>query len=113
VGTYAAPGVPGFTLSKRMVGTDRYHTCAMIAEYGLTQGMSFSHLAVTTGEKFPDALASGPFLALDGGILLLTPSTGISPYTAAVLAAHKAEIGRLDFIGLGGTIIGKILNIIG
>jgi peptidoglycan hydrolase-like amidase len=113
VGTYAAPGVPGFTLSKRMVGTDRYHTCAMIAEYGLTQGMSFTHLAVTTGEKFPDALASGPFLALDGGTLLLTPLTGVSPYTAASLAAHKAEIGRLDFIGLSGPVLGKILDLIG
>lgn len=113
VGSYVNPGVPGFTLSRRIVGVDRYDTCAKIAEYGLTQGMSFTHLAVTTGEKFPDALASGPFLALDGGTLLLTPSTSLSPYTAASVTGHKAEIDRLDFIGLGNTIRGKILDLLG
>jgi putative cell wall-binding protein len=113
VGSYAVPGVPGFTVTKRIVGVDRYDTCAQIAEYGLTQGLSFAHVAVTTGEKFPDALASGPFLAVDGGTLLLTPSSSLSPYTAASLTAHEAEIDRLDFIGLFNAAIGKILDLLG
>ncbi len=112
VGSYVNPGVPGFTVIARFAGVDRYDTCARIVEYGLKQGLNFSHLAVTTGEKFPDALASGPYLALDGGTLLLTPASGASLYTAASLAAHKAEIDRLDFIGLGGTAIRQIVDLV-
>ena len=66
VGTYVDPGIPGFTLT-RIVGSDRYDTSAKIAEYSLTQGLSYAHVAMVTGDNFPDALAAGPFLALDAG----------------------------------------------
>lgn len=113
VGTYVDPGVSGFAVTKRIVGTDRYDTCARIAEYALSQGLSYSHLVVTTGEKFPDALASGPFLALDGGMLLLTPLSGLSGYTSAAISAHAAEIEQVDFIGLRGTVIEQVLDLLG
>jgi hypothetical protein len=100
-------------VSTRIVGVDRYDTCAQIAEYGVTEGLSFAHLALTTGEKFPDALAAGPYLALDGGTVLLTPLSGLSPYTAASLTAHASQIDRLGFIGLAGAVIGQVLDLLG
>jgi SpoIID/LytB domain protein len=113
VGTYVNPGVAGFALSRRIVGADRYDTCARIAEYAVTQGFSYAHLALTTGEKFPDALACGPYLALDKGVLLLTPLAGLSGYTAAAISAHAAEIGHVDFVGLRGTVIQQVLDLLG
>jgi len=104
VGTYASPGLSSFRIAKRIVGKDRYDTCAQIAEYAAVNGLSFRHLGVTTGEKFPDALAAGPYLARDDGILLLSPPNGSSAYTTAAVNAHASEVQQLDFIGLNRTI---------
>ena len=35
--------------------------------------LSFAHTGITTGDKFPDALAAGPYLAKDNGMLLAQP----------------------------------------
>jgi len=113
VGTYVDPSSPGFTVTKRIVGADRYDTCARIAEYAAGEGLSFAHLAVTTGEKFPDALAAGPYLALDKGILLLTPLAGLSAYSSAAIAGHAAEIDQIDFIGLQGVVVDQVMDLLG
>ena len=42
-------------------------------------GLTFTHTGLATGDKFPDALAAGPYLARDQGVLLLTLSTGRCP----------------------------------
>ena len=99
VGTYVDPGVPGFTLT-RIVGSDRYDTSAKIAEYSVTQGLSYAHLAMVTGDNFPDALAAGPFLALDAGTVLLTQSKSVPASVSSLLLSRAQEVGRVDFIGL-------------
>jgi peptidoglycan hydrolase-like protein with peptidoglycan-binding domain len=99
VGTYVDPGVPGLALT-RLVGRDRYDTSALIAEYASAEGMSYSHVAMVTGDNFPDALAAGPFMALDGGIVLLTQSKSVPPVIASLLLEHAEELERVDFVGL-------------
>ncbi len=106
VGTYVKPAAPVTATS--LVGTDRYHTSALIAAYGAAQGLSFSHIALATGENYPDALVVGPYLAMDGGILLLTQSTGVPTGIGDVLTGHAVEIRFVDFVGLGDAIIAKL-----
>ena len=52
-------------------------------------GLIFAHIGIATGDKFPDALASGPYLAKDDGILLLSPLNGPLPSgIGAVITAN-------------------------
>jgi putative cell wall-binding protein len=107
VGTYVDPGVPGLTLT-HVVGSDRYDTSAKIAEYAATEGLSFAHLAVATGDNFPDALAAGPYLARDGGIVLLVQSKGVPAPISALLLDRSAAIDAVDFIGLTPMVVGQV-----
>ncbi|MHB1342412.1 MAG: cell wall-binding repeat-containing protein [Coriobacteriia bacterium] len=95
-----SPGVmaqlPGAT---RKGGTDRYDTCAVIADYAVTNGMSFATVGTTVGNNFPDALAAGPLLAKLGGVLMLTPPNAVSSPMTARLTAHKADVDTLVVIG--------------
>ena len=70
--------IPAGVTVTQLVGRDRYDTAAQVAEYSAAQGLSFAHLGIATGEKFPDALAAGPYLAQDNGVMLLTPLSGLS-----------------------------------
>jgi len=99
VGTYADPGVPGLALD-HIVGADRYDTSAKIAEYAAAKGLSYGHLALAIGEDFPDALAAGPYLAKDRGIILLTRRAGVPAAIASVLLERADAVGTVDFIGL-------------
>jgi putative cell wall-binding protein len=99
VGTYADPGFPGLKVT-RIVGRDRYDTAAQITEYSLAQGMSLAHVAVVTGDNFPDALAAGPLVAPDGGVVVLTQSRSVPGPTTSLLLDHAEEMGRVDFVGL-------------
>ncbi len=82
------------------VGADRYDTSAMVAAYGQSLGLSFEHVALATGEKFPDALVVAPLLVKDGGILLLTQPTTLPAPVRDALVANAVEIRTLDFVGL-------------
>ena len=97
VGTWAHVALPEVV---RKVGSDRYDTCALIAQYALTQGLTSTHIGFVTGENFPDGIASGPYLALDGGILLLAKGTAIPAPVASFLAPLATEIRLVEAIGL-------------
>jgi putative cell wall-binding protein len=85
---------------ERLVGADSYETVALIAQYALTQGLSFAHTAIVTGENFPDGLPTGPYLALDNGILLLAKDGRLPPAILALFNTNRAGIRTLDFIAL-------------
>ncbi len=99
VGTYVNPPASVGEVTRK-VGTDRYHTSALVAEYAESEGLYFAHVALATGENYPDALVVGPYLAQDGGVLLLTRPTALPPAVAGVLVARKAGIERVDLVGL-------------
>jgi N-acetylmuramoyl-L-alanine amidase len=87
---------------ERQVGADSYETCALIAAYAVTQGMSMAHTAIATGDGFPDALVAGPYLARDKGILLLAKDGRLPPPVLSLLTANLGAIQTLDFIALPG-----------
>ncbi len=90
----------GLSDVERQVGVDSYDTVALIAQYALTQGLSFAHTAIATGENFPDGLPAGPYLALDDGILLLAKDGQLPPAILALFNANRKAIRTLDFIAL-------------
>jgi len=109
VGTYAAlPGtVNGLA---NLSGNDRYHTNAKVAAWAVANaGLTFSHVGFCTGDKFPDALAAGPYLAKDDGTLLLSPLLGPVPtYISTVLSAHANEVQKVTFIACVEPVIGQV-----
>jgi putative cell wall-binding protein len=99
VGTYVTlPG--GVAVLSNLSGADRYATNRNVAEWAKNNaGLTFTHLAIATGDKFPDALASGPYLAKDGGTLLLSPLYGpLQAVTGAEITANRAAVCRVSFI---------------
>ncbi len=99
VGTWAAPP-PSVTEVESLVGTDRYETGVLVAEYGLTRGLGAAHLALAKGDLYPDALVAGPYLARRGGSLLLTQSSGLPASVASAVVRHRASMRVCDLIGL-------------
>jgi Tol biopolymer transport system component len=109
VGTYAVlPSV--VTAVTNLSGADRYHTNRNVAEWAKANaGLRFTHLGITTGDKFPDALAAGPYLGRDAGILLLDATGGMPPVIAAELSANAGDVRRLSLIALPETSVGEAL----
>jgi putative cell wall-binding protein len=111
VGTRVQP--PASVTDKlSLVGDDRYHTGALIADYAKTQGHSFARIAVAKGDDYPDALVIGPYLARDKGILLLSRSTALPVKTEQALVANRDHVFRVDFPGLPAPIIAAVEDLL-
>ncbi|MBN1629533.1 MAG: cell wall-binding repeat-containing protein [Thermoleophilia bacterium] len=101
VGTYAT--LPAaITGIGNLSGADRYYTNAKVAIWAkASAGLSYAHIGIATGDKFPDALASGPYLAKDNGLLFLSPLTGPWPAAVgAVILANRADVQHVSFIAM-------------
>ncbi len=85
----------------RLGGRDRYQTSALVAQTIKSKRGTVSAVVVAGGFGLPDALgASGPAAALKEPILL-TPASGMSPYTRQGLSATGAKAARV----VGGTAV--------
>ncbi len=111
VGTHVLPAAPVGPYTK-LVGSDRYDTSAQIAAYAKSMGLSFTHVALATGENYPDALVVAPYLVPDSGILLLTQPTAVPAPIRGVLVANAADIRIVDFVGLPQTIQPVVKSIV-
>ena len=109
VGTYATMPT-GVTALANLSGSDRYATNANVAAWATANaGLTLAHTGVATGDKFPDALASGPYLSKDGGILLLSPLSGPLPSAvAAQIAANQAAVQHVTFIAMLGPVMCQV-----
>ena len=105
-----SPLLPGVSGLANLSGTDRYDTCARVAAWATANaGLGFTHTGLATGDKFPDALASGPYLAKDLGVLLLSPLNGPLPsYTTTVLTANREAVKRLTFVAMIEPVVGQV-----
>jgi len=109
VGTYTTlPG--GVSGLANLSGADRYVTNANVATWAKTNaGLAFTHTAFATGDKFPDALASGPYLAADDGILLLSPLNGpLPPVIGALITTNATSVQHVTFIACIEPVIGQV-----
>ncbi len=93
VGTYATLPVT-VTGVANLSGATRYVTNANVANWAKANaGLSFMHIGIATGDKFPDALASGPYLGKDMGILLLSPLAGPAAHAHLYRDHHQRKRG--------------------
>jgi putative cell wall-binding protein len=109
VGTYVT--LPGWVTGlANLSGGDRYYTNANVADWArIYGGVTYTHCAVATGDKFPDALASGPYLSKGSGILLLSPLLGPVPAPiSSVVTANKAEVYYLTFVACVEPVISQV-----
>jgi putative cell wall-binding protein len=88
--------------SKQRIYTDsgdRYATAGLVFDYAKQQGLTPARVALAVGGDFPDALSAGPYLARDGGFLLLTGTNALHPQAQSRLTANKLVVRNLDVIG--------------
>ncbi len=96
----AAEGSQGGVDVTRIAGDDRYETAVGAATWGVEEfGMSWSPLAIATGQNYPDALSAGPAQGMKGSVMLLTTGSYLHPAAEDALVAHAAQIGQIDWIG--------------
>lgn len=96
----AAEGSQGGVDVTRIAGDDRYETAIGAATWGVEEfGMSWSPLAIATGENYPDALSAGPAQGLKGSVMLLTTGDYLYAATEDALVEHASQIGQIDWIG--------------
>jgi N-acetylmuramoyl-L-alanine amidase len=111
-GTYVKPPA-SVTQVISKVGRDRYYTSALVAEYAATWGCDFTHIALATGDNYPDALVVGPFLARDVGLLFLTRPTAFSPPVNNALAENQDKLKYVYYVGLPhNTLLDKPLTVV-
>jgi len=90
----------GATYETRLAGANRYDTAVAVATYGVANaGLGWNKVALATGANFPDALSGGVLQGADGSVLLLTPTASLNANVAAKLAANKAAITEIRFLG--------------
>ena len=84
---------------KRLAGANRFETAARVAAFGVSRGMQWEGVGITTGMDFPDALAAGPALGSRGAVMLLTDTNAVPHHTRNALITNKAQITRVTFFG--------------
>jgi len=109
VGTYATLPTDVSGLAN-LSGDDRYYTNANVADWARRNtGLTLAHTAFATGDKFPDALAAGPYLAKDAGILFLSPLGGSLPDPVfAALFPIADQVLHVTFIACIEPVIGQV-----
>jgi putative cell wall-binding protein len=117
-GTSAVSGVTEAALKStlgnvnvdRKGGRDRFETAALVAEYGITQGLGWDGVGLATGEDFPDALAGGAMLGSLNTVMLLTRGSSLHTQARTRLQANAAAITTWHYIGGTGVLSDTVRN---
>lgn len=88
----------------RLEGSDRYSTGVAIARQGVAEGLTWDHLAIGTGQNFPDALAGGVMQGKLGSVVLLTETDRLPAAVRAELVARADLIGEVCYLGGTGAV---------
>ena len=103
----------GGTASERLYGDDRYATAVAVAEAGPDHDWGWwQNVGIATGANFPDALAGGPVMGMQNGVLLLTAPTALSPATATALGTHVPDIQSVTVFGGPSAVSETVLGLI-
>lgn len=102
----------------RLYGTDRYETAAQIVLWetgyypsspGAEDQLSYDGLAIASGEKFPDALASVSLTSVRGSALILANDNARTEYMAKeVLSEEAADINSAFVLGKSDSVSDKV-----
>jgi len=84
---------------QRKGGVDRYETAALIAAFGVNNGLHWDGVGITTGVLFADALSAGVMLGHERSPMLLTNPKTLSASARGPLWVNKKSIQTVQFIG--------------
>ncbi|MHB9004130.1 MAG: cell wall-binding repeat-containing protein [Coriobacteriia bacterium] len=100
VSAFSQMRAAGVTEIDRVGGLSRYETAVLISEYGVAElGMSYRVLGIATGTNYPDALALGAPLGMQGYTMMLNPGSTLNSVTKAALEGHAGDISAIRFAG--------------
>ncbi|MHB1017627.1 MAG: cell wall-binding repeat-containing protein [Coriobacteriia bacterium] len=88
----------------RLGGVNRYATAALVAQWGVDHGLEWRACAIATGQDFPDALAAGPMVTQNDGVLLLTLPGALPSYAMERLVSNAPRISTVFLMGGTGAI---------
>lgn len=84
----------------RLAGESRFATSLAVAQRAAEEGPSPRSIWLATGAAYADALAAGPAVAADGGVLLLVGGGSLAEQPAHDwLATRVPEVARLAIVG--------------
>lgn len=84
---------------ERWAGQTRYDTSQLIAQNAIANGVgSLNYVAFASGENFPDALAGGPVVGSNVGIMILTQKDS-SDYIKDWILANRSNIQSCYTLG--------------
>jgi putative cell wall-binding protein len=93
----------------RIAGTGRMQTAIAAAEFAVSQGWAgWSHVGLTTGWNYPDALAGGAALGKQGGVLLLSQPTKMPKDLYKTLYDNRASITDVKIFGSTVAVFGSV-----
>jgi putative cell wall-binding protein len=86
---------------RRVFGPDRYATSVAVLDEAIEAGMDTQVTWLATGENWPDALAAGPAVGLEGDALLLVhdQDLNVSPATRDAIAEHAPTMQLVRLLG--------------
>ncbi|TDB39654.1 MAG: hypothetical protein D9V44_01435 [Actinobacteria bacterium] len=84
---------------QRKGGVDRYETAAIVAAYGISNGLHWDGVGIATGVSFADALSGGVMLGRQHSPMLLTDPNVLSAAVRGPLWVNKKSIQTVQFIG--------------
>jgi putative cell wall-binding protein len=94
VARYGSEGV------SRLSGRNRYDTAASIAAHAVAnEGHIWNRTGITSGQRFPDALAGGVVQGKANSVMLLARGDRVESTTRDLLTAKRPYIATLTFYG--------------
>lgn len=86
---------------RRVAGASRFETADAVAKVAAADGADPTRLSLATAGQYPDALAAGPAVAVDGGVLLLVDGSGLASngHVLDWLDQHGGAIETVRLIG--------------
>lgn len=89
---------------RRIAGADRFETSTVVADAGLGRRLTDHRLYYASGANWPDALAAGAAIAVNGGSLLLTHPTDFLAASSVVTWTREHSRAVTEVVVLGGPV---------
>lgn len=89
---------------RRLSGADRFETSTVVADAGLDARLTDHRVYYASGGNWPDALAAGAAIAVNGGSLLLTPPTDFLSAKSVVTWTREHSRSMDSVTVLGGPV---------
>ena len=97
----------------RLGGETRYETAALVAEWSVSEGMSYDGLVIAAGTNYPDALTASALCGQKGSVLLLAGATSQkSSVLESVIEENAEAISDIYVVGGPNSVTDEVRNMI-